>query len=238
MELGRWSYGVVVRNTPTAQHRNGSTSCSCSEISGRRDADLYPLAAPRAAPTDHSIGLQSDPLAPPGGRRRRFLFSVIRFGAAMELGRWSYGVVVRNTPTAQHRNGSTSCSCSEISGRRDADLYPLAAPRAAPTEHSIGLQSDPLAPPGGRRRRFLFSVIRFGAAMELGRWSYGVVVRNTPTAQHRNGCLRRVLAPRFQAGEMPIFIPWRRRAPRRPSIARSAERPARAAWRPTSPISF
>ena len=54
MELGRWSYGVVVRNTPTAQHRNGSTSCSRSEISGRRDADLYPLAAPRAAPTEHS----------------------------------------------------------------------------------------------------------------------------------------------------------------------------------------
>ena len=42
----------------------------------------------------------------------------------------------RNTPTAQHHNGSTSCSRSEISGRRDADLYPLAAPRAAPTEHS------------------------------------------------------------------------------------------------------
>ena len=30
--------------------------------------------------------------------------------------------------------------------------------------------------------------------------------------------LRRVLAPTFQAGEMPLFIPWRRRAPRRPTI--------------------
>ena len=30
-----------------------STSCSRSDISGWRDAALYPLAAPRAAPTNH-----------------------------------------------------------------------------------------------------------------------------------------------------------------------------------------
>ena len=158
MELGRWSYGVVVRNTPTAQHRNGSTSCSRSDISGWRDAALYPLAAPRAAPTEHSTVCKERPARAAWRPTSPISFqrNPVRGGdgaRAMELrGRW------RNTrPTAQHRNGSTSCSRSDISGWRDAALYPLAAPRAAPTEHSTVSKSDPLAPPGGRRRRFLLA---------------------------------------------------------------------------------
>ena len=87
--------------------------------------------APRRPTIDRSA--ESDPLAPPAGR---FLFSVIRFGATLELGRWSYGVETKARPHPQDHNGSTSCSRSDISGWRDAALYPLAAPRAAPTNHN------------------------------------------------------------------------------------------------------
>ena len=137
----------------------------------------------------------------------------------------SYGVVVRNTPTAQHRNGSTSCSRSDISGWRDAALYPFAAPRRPTMARSA--ESDPLVPPGGRRRRFLFSECRIGATLELGRSGRSMMMMMVvvPASATGSSCatpqlrstvmgLRRVLAPTFQAGEMPLFIPSRRRADR------------------------
>jgi hypothetical protein len=50
--------------------------------------------------------------------------------------------------------------------------------------------------------------------------------------------LRRALAPTFRADVMLLFIPSRGGAARRPAHARSAARPARAAWRAPSPIPF
>jgi len=49
---------------------------------------------------------------------------------------------------------------------------------------------------------------------------------------------RRALAPTFRADVMLLFIPSRGAAARRQAHGRSADRPARAACRPTSPISF
>ena len=89
---------------------------------------------------------EADPLAPPGGCRRRFLFSACRIGATLELGRSgrammtvvvpapATGSSTTARPHPQHPNGSTPCFRSDFSGWRDAALYPLAAPRAAPDQ--------------------------------------------------------------------------------------------------------
>ena len=50
--LSRRSYGVDVTTPRSRPHADGSPPCFRSDISGWRDAPLYPLAAPRAAPTD------------------------------------------------------------------------------------------------------------------------------------------------------------------------------------------
>ena len=79
-----------------------------------------------------------------------FFFSVIRFRAAMELGRWSYGSWSR-TPNCAAPRWVYVVSRSDIQASRDAAaFYPLAAPRAAPTEHSADCREPtPLTPPGG-----------------------------------------------------------------------------------------
>ena len=140
----------------------------------------------------------------------------MRFGAAMELGRWNFRVVMRTRPPMR----STVMGLRRVLAPTfQAGEMPLFIPwrRRAPRRPSIArsAESDPLAPPGPVGR-FLFSVIRFGAAMELGRWSYGVGPKPDRIRRTIMG-LRRVLAPTFQAGGMPLFIPWRRRAPPRPA---------------------
>ena len=81
-------------------------------------------------------------------------------------------------------------------------------------------QPDPHQPP----LSFLVE-FRIGATMELGRSgrsmadgagaSYGVDVTTPRSQRHTVMGLRRALALTFRTGGMLLFIPWRRRAPRR-----------------------
>src|SRR6185437_4398782 len=47
---------------------------------------------------------------------------------------------------------------SDISGWPDAALYPLASAAPRADRHTVGQQTDPLAPAAGRRRRFFFVI--------------------------------------------------------------------------------
>ena len=156
------SYGVVDHSpTASAAPEWQSTPCFRSDFSGWRDADLYPLAAPRAAP-DQTItrsfraGLRTRAVflrarrtrSSRRRRARRFLFSACRIGAPLELGRWGRAMMMvvpapatgsstTARPHPQHPNGSTPCFRSDFSGWRDADLYAFggAARRAGPNNN-------------------------------------------------------------------------------------------------------
>ena len=151
-------------------------------------------------------GRQRDPLGPPPGRRRRFHFRSVRFGAAAiapsvsgatrsgrlggaspisfssnsfsrysdsgaNAGARAFGAdadddgVVAAAPAsygviANRRHRKTSSVASRV-----PPLYPLTRAREGRADLSaVGQQRDPLAPPAGRRRRFHFRSIRFGAA--------------------------------------------------------------------------
>ena len=112
---------------------------------------LYPLTRAREGRADLSaVGQQRDPLAPPAGRRSRFLFS----GWGRNDGARAIG-----PPAAQPR-GHRQRAASKTSrvGARVPPLYPLTRAREGRADLSaVGQQRDPLAPPAGRRSRFLFS---------------------------------------------------------------------------------
>ena len=66
--------------------------------------------------------------------------------------------------------------------------------------------------------------------------SYGVIDNSLVDIRCRWRAQRRALAPTFRAGVMLLFIPWRGGAARRQAHGRSADKPARAGYRPTSPL--
>ena len=125
----------------------GPARCRSLSIGGAaRRAGRAITRSFRAGLRTASCQREADPLAPPGGCRRRFLFSACRIGATLELGRSgrammtvvvpapATGSSTTARPHPQHPNGSTPCFRSDFSGWRDAALYPLAAPRAAPDQ--------------------------------------------------------------------------------------------------------
>ena len=66
--------------------------------------------------------------------------------------------------------------------------------------------------------------------------NYGVIDNSLVDIRCRWRAQRRALAPTFRAGVMLLFIPWRGGAARRQAHGRSADKPARAGYRPTSPL--
>ena len=269
LELGRWGRAMMMAvpapatgssttARPHPQHPNGSTPCFRSDFSGWRDADLYPLAAPRAAP-DQTItrsfraGLRTRAVflrarrtrSSRRRRARRFLFSACRIGAPLELGRWGRAMMMAvpapatgssttARPHPQHPNGSTPCFRSDFSGWRDADLYPLAAPRAAPDQtitrsfraglrtRAVFLRARRTRSSRRRRaRRFLFSACRIGAPLELGRWGRAMMMAvpapatgssttARPHPQHPNGstpCFRSDFSGWRDADLYPLAAP-------------------------------
>ena len=120
-----------------------------------------------AAPTDHGSVSRERPACAAWRPTSAIFFSECRIGATLSRAVGAidddddgggagvrYGVVVRNTPTAQHRNGSTSFLAPTF----QAGEMPLFIPsRAARTDHGSVSRERPACAAGGRRRRFLFS---------------------------------------------------------------------------------
>ena len=134
---------------PAAQLRGHRQRAASKDQQCRgRVPPLYPLTRAREGRADLSaVGQQRDPLAPPAGRRRRFLFSG-----------WGRNDGAR-APAAQLRGHRQRAASKDQQCRgRVPPLYPLTRAREGRADLSaVGQQRDPLAPPAGRRRRFLFS---------------------------------------------------------------------------------
>ena len=103
-----------------------------------------------------------------------------------------------------HGEGSSPCACCKISGWRGGALYPLARGRRAPRR----IERRP------RRRRFPFWFYRVvaGAAEP---WEPRGQLRRRRACNTTVRGLRRVLAARFRAGGVVLFIRWRGGAARR-----------------------
>ena len=161
----------------------------------RRASDVGPRSDP------HSGGQQRDPLAPPAGRRRRFLFSGWgRNDRSTAAGRALRGTGYRQTGGIER--SALSWPPSSLfapnprarGARRASDVGPRSDP------HSGGQQRDPLAPPAGRRRRFLFSGWgRNDRSTAAGRALRGTGYRQTGGIERsalscpRHPCSRRIL---------------------------------------------
>ena len=106
----------------------------------------------------------------------------------------SYGVDVTAGGLHRQGDGSRTCARSEIPGWHDRALYPLAGRRRAPPDFFLALCAE-LGRVAPRLNRGATSppAACTGKVMGLGR----------------------VLAPRFQAGTIALFIRWRGGAARR-----------------------
>ena len=219
--FGYWpwppSYGVDVAAGGTHRQADGSRTCARSKIPGWHDRALYPLAGRRRAPPDFFLAIghgrrATGSTSPPAARTGKLMglgrvlaprFRLARScslsvgGAAPRaagflFGYWpwppSYGVDVAAGGTHRQADGSRTCARSKIPGWHDRALYPLAGRRRAPPDFFLAI---------GHGRRATGSTsppaARTGKLMGLGR----------------------VLAPRFQAGTIVLFIRWRGGAARR-----------------------
>jgi hypothetical protein len=100
---------------------------------------------------------------------------------AADAGAASYGVIDNGPVATAWRGRALRCALaatfrSDISGWPDAALYPLASAAPRADRHTVGQQTDPLAPAAGRRRRFFFVI-----TLDLGR-SGGTLLTPAPRA--------------------------------------------------------
>ena len=133
----------------------------------------------------------------------------------------SHRVIYKQWQILQRRHrGSTSCSRSDISGRRDAALYPFAGGGAAASDAALLDRREPPI--------FLFSELRC-APIDGARAVRSYRVEPLGRRRERTGrgdTAACSLAPTFPAGEWcSLSLGGGRRR-----VWRGASRPARAAW--------
>ena len=162
-----------------------------------------------------------------------FLFREYHGGAAQLRGRG------RSTPArliapqlTPLRRALAPTFRSDISGWPDAALYPLASAAPRADRHTVGQQTDPLAPAAGRRRQFLFRDNAGARARTLltsaaaGAASYGVIDNGPVDTAWRGRVSWTCARSRFRAGTLVVFIRWRGAAGRRAGFSFLLNSPA------------
>ena len=188
--VGDGATGSTATTAGSRQHDDGLRTCARSKNSGLARWCSLSLSAwlPSAAP-DHGRAAAAD-----------FFFANLGGGAAAAglVGDGATGSTATTAGSRQHDDGLRTCARSKIPGWRVGALYPLARGCRAPRRIMA-------APP----RPISFLRIWVAAPLQLA-WSVTELRgrrRRPPDRASMMMAFGRVLAPKFRAGALVLFIP-------------------------------